>query len=280
MTVPAPKYQRILVPLDGSETAEFAIPYAADLARHHNAQLILLTVSLEANGNGQQHQAEIEHTLRTSGIRVQLRVLDNRTSPKVIYNFLETERINLIVMSVQGHTSMMRWLFGSNIEKALNDLPVPIMLIRPIYHTIVVPLDGSKWSESAIPKATELARTHHAELVLLHIYQSPVSSYADQVALAGQQEMADQAYAQMREQLVSLRNRLRQEGLRAREQLIRGTNPAQAICDFVEAEEGITMIVMSTHGRTGLSRWLLGSVAQKVMKETRYPVTLVHPDKS
>ena len=148
-----------------------------------------------------------------------------------------------------------------------------------MYQRIVVPLDGSRWSESAIPRAAELARVHDAELVLLHVYQPRGSDYADQWALAGQQQIADQAYEGMQEQLVALRNSLRQEGLRAREVIIRGGNPAQAICDYVEAEEGISLVVMSTHGRTGLARWLMGSVAQQVIKHARCPVMLVQPDK-
>jgi nucleotide-binding universal stress UspA family protein len=69
---------------------------------------------------------------------------------------------------------------------------------------------------------------------------------------------------------------LRKEGLRVREHIIRGSNPAQAICDYTDTVEGMCMIVMSTHGRTGLSRWLVGSVAQRVIKNANCPVTLVH----
>jgi len=175
---------------------------------------------------------------------------------------------------------MLRWLLGNQVEAALNVLPVPLLLVRPVLHKIVVPLDGSKWSESAIPKAVEIARQHGAELVLLHVYQSPVRSYADQIAVAGQLLLADQPFEQVRDQLTALRNRLRQEGVRAQVQIVRSNNPAQAICEFAESEEGISMVVMSTHGRTGLSRWLLGSVAQRVMKDLRCPVTLVNPGDS
>jgi len=186
--------------------------------------------------------------------------------------------VSVIVSSVQGRTAMLRWLFGPNLEKGLGNLPVPLLLVRPVYHKIVVPLDGSPWSESAIPQAVEIARAHNAELVLLHVYQSPVSSYTDQLALAGQRQMAEQTYDQMYEQLVSLRNRLRHEGVNARVEIIRSPNPAQAIIDYVGDEQGVSMVVMSTHGRTGLSRWLFGSVAQKVIKNLRCPVTLVRPD--
>jgi nucleotide-binding universal stress UspA family protein len=294
MTVPARIYNRVLVPLDGSTAAEFAIRFGADLASKHDAELVLLHLRFVSTPVGDTEQAETEgqteaqtqeylaglrKDLRAAGIRVQDRVAESHDLSGTLFQVVESERISVIVMSTQGRTPMMHWLFGSNVEKALNSLPVPILLVRPMYQKIIVPLDGSTWSETAIPRAVEIARVHDAEVVLLHVYQSKAGRYEGQWALAGQQEIADQTYEQMRDQLVALRNRLRAEGLSAREVLIRSTNPAQAICDFVNAEDGINLIVMSTHGRTGLARWLVGSVAQQVLKEARCPVTLVHPDK-
>lgn len=292
MTVPARIYNRVLVPLDGSTAAEFAVRFGADLASKHDAELVLLHlryVSAPAGGTEQaepeggtleqprQYLEGLRKDLRASGIRVQDQMAEGHDLPEILLKFVESERISVIVMSTQGRTSMLRWLLGSNIERALSSLPVPILLVRPMYQKVIVPLDGSKWSETAVPRAVEIARVHDAEVVLLHIYQSKAGRYEGQWALAGQQEIAEQTYEQMRDQLVALRNRLRAEGLSAREVLIRSTNPAQAICDFVNAEDGINLIVMSTHGRTGLARWLVGSTAQKVLKEARCPVTLVHP---
>ena len=75
-----------------------------------------------------------------------------------------------------------------------------------------------------------------------------------------------------------MRNRLRIEGVRAREVILRGGNPAQAICDFVDSEEGISMIVMSTHGRSGLGRLILGSVAESVLRGTTTPILVVRAE--
>jgi nucleotide-binding universal stress UspA family protein len=294
MTVPARIYNRVLVPLDGSSAAEFAVRFGADLASKHDAELVLLHVrhlsapltaaeQTESKDRmleqAQEYLAGLRKDLRAAGIRAQDQLLESHDLPETLLKFVESERISIIVMSTQGRTAMLHGLLGSNVERALNNLPVPILLVRPMYQKIIVPLDGSTWSETAIPRAVEIARVHDAEVVLLHVYQSKAGDYAGQWALAGQQEIADQTYEQMRDQLVALRNGLRAEGLSAREVLIRSTNPAQAICDFVNAEDGISLIVMSTHGRTGLARWLVGSVAQKVLKEARCPVTLVHPDK-
>jgi nucleotide-binding universal stress UspA family protein len=285
-------YSRVLVPLDGSLAAEFAIRFAADLARSHDADLLLLYLQYLPSASGEtaapegdnleqihKYLADVRKEQRDAGIRAVDHLIASRDLSEALLKFIESERVSVMVMSTQGRAAMTRWLFGSGVEKALTSFPVPIMLVRPMYQRIVVPLDGSKWSESALPRATELARVHDAELVLLHVYQSKSGDYAGQWALAGQQQIADQAYEQMREEMIAIRNRLRQQGLRAREVIIRGGNPAQTICDFVESEEGISMIVMSTHGRAGLTRWLVGSVAQTVLKNSRSPVTLVHPER-
>lgn len=292
MRMPTPVYQNILVPLDGSDVAEYAIGYAVDLARAHHARLLLVCLADAIDAETaqlplaaeqltcQEAQARLHtlrHQLRAEDIEVETRVIDSAEPRAALERLIETESVQLIVMSTQGWTGMLRWVFGPDIESALNALAVPLLLVRPTTYKIVVPLDGSNWSESALPQAKEIARAFDAEVILLHVFQSPASDYADQLALAGQQEAAERPYEDMRETLIALRNTLRREGIRAREQIVRSNNPAQAIIDYVESEAGVSMVVMSTHGRTGLSRLLMGSVAQTVLKGLRCPVTLVHP---
>lgn len=294
MTVPTRIYSRVLVPLDGSTAAEFAIRFGVDLAGKHDAGLTLLYLHYPPAQAGDAAQAEsqgptldqmqaylekLERDVRTLGIPVEGQAIQTRDLSGALFKLIDAEHVSVLVMCTQGRTGMLRWLFGTNVEKTLNDLPVPLLLVRPMYQKVIVPLDGSRWSESAIPRAAEIARVHDAELILLHVYQSRSGDYAGQWALAGQQEIAEQTFDQASEALIGMRNRLRQEGVRAREVILRGGSPAQTICDFVESEEGMSMIVMSTHGRTGIARWLMGSVAQSVIKNARCPVTLVHPDK-
>ena len=289
MSIPARLYTRVLVLLDGSATAEFAIRFGADLASKHQADLALLhlrraspTTDAEADAataaDAQTYLERARTAAQSYGVAsVSTHTLAAANLHEALSTFIDAERVSIVVTSTQGRTNMMRWIFGSGVEKALSRFPVPLLLVRPMYQKVIVPLDGSGWSESAIPQASEIARIHDAELILLHVYQPKGGDYADQWALAGHQQIADQAYEQVRDRLIALRNQLRQEGVRAREVLIRANNPAQAICEFVESEDGISLVVMSTHGRTGLARWLMGSVAQKVIQNGRCPVKLVHP---
>jgi nucleotide-binding universal stress UspA family protein len=145
------------------------------------------------------------------------------------------------------------------------------------YKKIVVPVDGSGWSERAIPHAADIARHNNAELILLHVFRPPAHEFADQVGLAGQEDQLNQLLEQIKQYLIGLRNQLRDEQLNVRVQLIEGIGVAHLICDYIN-DQDIDLVVMSTHGRTGLARFLFGGVAQKVMQGVRAPVLLVRPD--
>ncbi|NWF70084.1 MAG: universal stress protein [Chloroflexi bacterium] len=147
------------------------------------------------------------------------------------------------------------------------------------YHRILVPLDGSGWAKRAVPHAADLARANDAELILLHVFKTAASEFIDQVALAGQDAQIDAARQQMKQYLMGLRSELREEGLNVRVQWIEGSSVAHLICDYINAE-GVDLVVMSTHGGTGLRRFLFGSVTNQVMQGIKAPVLLIRPDES
>lgn len=147
------------------------------------------------------------------------------------------------------------------------------------YRKILVPLDGSGWAQRAIPHACDLARSAEAELILLNVFTPPAREYIDQLAIARQDDQVQRAREQMKQYLISMRGELRSQHLTVRTHMIEGADDAaRLICDYV-AGEGIDLIVMSTHGRTGISRLLFGSVARDVMECIDVPVLLVQPDK-
>lgn len=141
------------------------------------------------------------------------------------------------------------------------------------YHKIVVPVDGSGWAERAIPHAVDIARANNAEVILLHVFRPPAYEYTDQIALAGQEEQIDTVRQQVKQYLMSVR----EQHIEARVQWIEGIGVAHLICDYIN-NEGIDLVIMSTHGRTGLARFLFGSVAAKVMEGVKVPVLLVRPN--
>ena len=146
------------------------------------------------------------------------------------------------------------------------------------YKKIVVPLDGSGWSQRAVPHAVDIARANSSELILLHVFVPPASDYTDQLALAGQDGQIQQMREAMKQYLIGVRSELRSEDITVRTQVIEGMGVANIICDYIN-DEGIDLVVMSSHGRTGIKRFIFGSVAHNIMECAKVPVLLIHPDK-
>jgi len=145
------------------------------------------------------------------------------------------------------------------------------------YKKILVPLDGSGWAQRAVPHAADIARNNNAELILLHIFRPPAYEYTDQLALAGQDSQIQAAREQMKLYLMGVRSELRHEDLRVRTHMTEGMDIAHLLCDFVRGE-GIDLVVMSTHGHSGIVRLMFGSVTHEVMRCVDVPVMLVKPD--
>ena len=146
------------------------------------------------------------------------------------------------------------------------------------YKKIVVPIDGSGWSERAISHAVDIAHHNNSELILLHVFKPPANEYLGELALAHQEDQLQQLREEAKQHLMALRNQIRSEKITVRVQFIEGTGVASIICDYIN-NEGVDLVVMSSHGRTGISRWLFGSVAQKVMQGVDVPVMIIRPDK-
>jgi nucleotide-binding universal stress UspA family protein len=146
------------------------------------------------------------------------------------------------------------------------------------YKKIVVPLDGSGWSETALPHAIDIARSNDSEIVLLHIFKAPAHEYLDTMALAGQDAHIQEVRENVKQKFIGLRNELREQGINVRVQWIEGVGVANLVCDYVR-EEGADLVVMTSHGYTGLARFLFGSVANQIIQGVDVPVMIIRPGK-
>lgn len=147
---------------------------------------------------------------------------------------------------------------------------------RP-FKKVVVPTDGSAWSERAIPYAVDFARISEGEVILLHIFTPPMHEFVDTLAIAGEYELANRIREEIKTHLLALRDEIRAEGIGCQLQIIDGVGVAGHICDFVQ-ENKVDLVVMSTHGHSGLVRLLFGNVAHKVMHDLKVPVLVIRPD--
>lgn len=141
-----------------------------------------------------------------------------------------------------------------------------------MYRKILVPLDGSELAEQILPHAEGLAKLGQGEVILFYVV--PVIRGFEEAELSPEalREQIAARGGQASKYLQRIEEDLKQKGVTARSAVTDG-DPATRIVDFAE-EEGVDLIAMSTHGRSGLSRWVLGSVAEKVLRTATKPVLL------
>ena len=264
----------ILVPLDGSPEAEQALPYAEALAEP-GCQLILLEV-------GEDPDSEFALLDRHAGSCARLETASGDPAEQI----LRTARdfgVGAVVMTTHGRGALGRWAFGGVAYAVTRHSPVPVMVVRPGEATpepalrrLVVPLDGSPLAEIALPVAQSLARRLGLPVRLVTAVD-PVSFVPSAVApaLAFDAEVYSETLAALRGEaeawLTRASEALREAGVDASWEILSGS-PYVAITDALRPGD---VVVMTSHGRSGVTRLLLGSVAEKLIREGPTPVILV-----
>ena len=144
-----------------------------------------------------------------------------------------------------------------------------------MYQRILVPLDGSQLAEQAIPYATELCKGS-TEVVLFQVVHFPLPLAAPDAAIAAPLPDSAELLAESRAYLEKLADKLREEGVQVSTDVIERDMVAEAIVEYAKTHD-IDLIVMTTHGRSGLSRLIFGSVAESIVRHAPCPVLIVRP---
>jgi nucleotide-binding universal stress UspA family protein len=297
---------RILVPLDGSRLAEQALSCAAMLGRGLPSELVLfravsvpsddqeILVKAGIETEALLAQLEVDAQVYLAGLVEQLaaqrlnvrHVVERGPAAEAILDYCEQEKIDQIVMATHGYSGIKRWTHGSVAERVLQTSSVPVLLLRarekdeaagwekPMQcRRILVPLDGSKVAEQVLPIATMVAQALDADLILLQV--PIVHAYGwltDEWFLPVQGVLAT-AEQDAEAYLNAVVRDLKEQNLRITGATIIGP-VAASILEYAEVN-GVDLIAMCTHGRTGLARWALGSVADHVLRAGNIPVLLV-----
>lgn len=228
-----------------------------------------------------------QHTLEAAGYTVTTAVRFGDPA-REIADSITTLGIDMIAMATHGRAGVSKLIMGSITEHVLRNLTKPLLLVRPhgevaldaspaALRTIVVPLDGSAFAEQALAQAQLLAAEAPTTLVL--VAAAPLMEDVGLAAVGAfsgdmpEQNLAEQA--RLTQYLKHMVARLTAEGFKVRSRLVVG-RPDDAILQ-ISAEEPADLIVMATHGRSGLLRALLGSVAARVVHKAALPVLLVRP---
>jgi nucleotide-binding universal stress UspA family protein len=306
--------EQILVPLDGSAIAEKALPHAIAVAKATSKALVLVRVVVppsppggvgwavapavhtemwgaweDEQRNARDYLAEVATHLAYKGFEVQTKVVEGDPATEIAHYAEEHPQVTLIAMSTHGRSGLNLWVFGSVAEKVVHESPVPILMVRareskragqpvPVdaetttYSTIVVPLDGSPFAEQALDKAVPLASVMKARLVL--VCAVPDDPLLDEAFTTfDERKDSDSEYVARAAYLREVENKLIAKGLQVETRMKYGS-PEETIMttsDEVHAD----LVVMTTHGRGGLKRFWLGSVATEVVRHASQPVLLV-----
>ena len=289
-------YSKILVPLDGSTLSEGILPYVRSLARVIHVPVELLRVNDSAQPRA--HRVQVGEYLEKiaasfSGITdVQCRV-DLGNPADMIVDRAAAQPDTLIAMATHGYSGAQRWLLGSIAEKVLHATTNHLLLVRPAggdtsgearLKTVMVPLDGSDLPK-ALPTVTTLAACLKLETVLVHVlirfyFGSPDALLPMFGAnIPNQQELWTQASAEAKQYLSKKVEQLHVAGLpQVSSALIEGSaeGAAAGIIDLAR-KTSENFVAMSTHGRSGIGRWMLGSVTERVVRYSTDPVLVIRP---
>jgi nucleotide-binding universal stress UspA family protein len=307
-------FKQILVPLDGSTRAEQALLVAARIARAANGSIVLMRVAnfpMDYGGGYTQTPLLTEQVIETeldnvddylkkiatsdalAGISIKTEAMFGQPLQDILA-VVESRRVDLVVICSHGRTGLKRWALGSIAQALAHQSPVPLLVLReggqvsaigsgartyPV--CALVALDGSPFAETAlIPAANLVAALAAPDQGVLHLAQV-VTHVGDEA-----QQKAKKYITDVAEQL---QQKLKKLNLSITWSLLRDRDIAGAIVDLTEHSEvkttaeqiyGCDLIAMSTHGRGGLERLMMGSITERVLHATKLPMLIVRPQRT
>jgi nucleotide-binding universal stress UspA family protein len=301
------KARAILVPLDGSPQSEAVLPYATAIAaasgdgirlfgvtEPEQANSILMRLEQDSEmrnrraGEARRYLTDLASRVNPREIEVSSEVAEGTPASEIL-RAAEADDIVMVAMATHGRSGLQRWALGSVADRVMRMSEVPTLLIRPpevqekqeavSLNRLLVPLDGSPLGELAIEPAAELARAAGATIVLLRVeawLSTNTAFVSEGVYTPDLSEFESEQEATAMEYLEGLRERV-PEGIACETVVLRGF-PNPLLEDYV-ATNPIDLVVMSTHGRSGFARFVVGSTADNLVR-CGVPTLLIRPQEA
>ena len=304
-------YRKILVPVDQSSFAESAIPAALSLAERSGGELHLVTVvstlpSMAFSGiddaggpgwfdegrrRGAAYLEEVVGRIRDAGAEVEMHTKVLSGSPvRMLHEWILKTGIDQVVMTTHGRGFVKRLWLGSVADGLVRSAPCPILLwrqgtespdpvvdlkARPGLSRILVPLDGSEVAGAIVPWVSRLAELYGVPVTLASVVVSSAaigSSYLPQVAEA--ETLRTSEHSHLEQYLLSTGQQLSDQGIDVETRVLIGGGAADEILTLA-SDIGADLVALSSHGRGGVARMVVGSVADKLIRGSESHV-LVH----
>jgi nucleotide-binding universal stress UspA family protein len=286
------KLEKLLLSTDGSEFSEGAVREAVKLAKICSSKLFAVSVIetnpefevlapqlIEKEEEKTRHRLEqIRSIAEKEGIACEIIARHSDSPFHAIIDEAKNNQVDLIIMGRRGRTGLKRLLMGSVTAKVIGYSPCNVLVVPKLaeikYQNILIATDGSKFSMSAATEAVGIARRCRAALFVISVVPSETASPFDIVHSEMQHEMiAQKEFHHGEKNINDLLVIARQEGVKAEGLVIEG-RPYEAIVEIAR-EKRVDLIVMGSHGRTGLERLLMGSVTERVVGNADCSVLII-----
>lgn len=289
-------FTKIMCPVDFSPGSQQAMRTAVRIANERDAELVLVHswyIPPAAFAGEYVYAADIVQTMTDDAQRAlenavgEARKLGAQRVTSKMLNGLPWQQIveaaqrepggGLIVIGTHGRTGLSRVLMGSVAELVVRHAPCPVLTVRPgneptPYTHVLCPVDLSKPARDAMSLATELVKPGSAGITLVHVLELPVS-YAGELPIPDFHRDLDARSAALLDRWTA---ELKAKVSVPVTQLTRIGRPGAQILALLDDDRTFDLVVMGSHGHTGLERMLLGSVAEKVVRHARCPVLVAH----
>ncbi len=290
-------FGRILVPIDFSAPSDAALDYARLLARTWDSELHLLHVTGERltppHAAADVHmepnalrQIRGRFTGEDRPRRLKVRVVERARPADAILSYARSAPADLIVMGTHGRSGLAHLVMGSVAETVVRNAPCPVLTVHEAprgtarFARILVPTDFSGPSDAALDCARVLQLRFGASIHLLHVLEDEEAAgpFGAEVFVTEPPEARAARLRDARERLSHRLSAADRESGQVTSEVLLGP-PASTIVDYA-ADNVYDLIVMGTHGRTGLARLMMGSVAERVVRGAACPVITAHDEPS
>ena len=295
-------FKHILIPLDGSRLAESVLPPAVELCKKMAAQVTLLHIiekDASAEIHGERHLTNEPEacdylgeiaTKYFSGVeKIDRHVHTDEVShvPDSIVQHSSEFKPDLIILCTHGQGGIRDMVAGSIAQQVVSNGSVPVLLVHPGqvfdgFRSLLVALDGDPEHDKALDVAADLARVLEASLRLVRVVPTLDTLSGEHAALSTMMPNATNAYLEVMEEeaanyLQQHLNRFCGEGIECEAEVQRG-EPAQEVVKSA-MNSNVNLIILGTHGKSGLNAFWSGSVTPKIIARTRLPI-LLYPVRS
>ena len=293
-------YNEVLIPTDGSRGAQTAASHGLSIAKQYGATVHALHVVDKTTGEVPESSESIPESWVSAGDKATKRIADRaadgdppvitevrRGSPDdVILDYVDERGIDIIVLGTHGRTKLKKPLLGKVTKTVVRTANVPVLCVPPgdqdteptdasevTYHSILVPTDGSKAAQNAVDHGLELARTYEAALHALYVVDRRAYASRPGRTWDDMKTTLEQSGKQITERVADAEAESGVPVVTA----VRHGVPHQAIHDYAD-EQGVDLIAMGTHGKTGMANRVLGSDTERVLRLSEVPVFTAKTD--